>query len=131
MAKSLSGLRETHQRLCQQISGMYESFALGEINKAEDLATKAAAVRQRDTVAARIAEVEAALENMGEDGGLQNSFVSTFEKYTEVEEITNEIVTEVLQEIRIYPDERFEIVWNFRDELEKLMLEVGDQQDSE
>jgi hypothetical protein len=68
---------------------------------------------------------------MGEDGGLQNSFVSTFEKYTEVEEITNEIVTEVLQEIRIYPDERFEIVWNFRDELEKLMLEVGDQQDSE
>ena len=131
MAKSLSGLRETHQRLCQQISGMYESFALGEINKAEYLATKAAAVRQRDTVAARIAEVEAALENMGEDGGLQNSFVSTFEKYTEVEEITNEIVTEVLQEIRIYPDERFEIVWNFRDELEKLMLEVGDQQDSE
>ncbi len=132
MAKSLAGLRETHQRLCQQISGMYESFALGEINKAEYLAAKAAAVQQRDAAAARIAELEAALENIGEDGGLRNGFISTFEKYTEVEEITSEIVTEVLQEVRIYPDERFEVVWNFRDELAKLMLDLqGEQQNNE
>ena len=124
MVKSLSGLREKHQRLCQQISGMYESFALGEVSKAEYLAAKAAAVQHRDTVAARIAEIEATLENVGQNGSLQNSFVSTFEKYTEVEEITGEIVTEVLREVRIYPDKRLEIAWNFRDELEKLILDL-------
>lgn len=124
MVKSLAGLRDTHQRLCQQISGMYESFALGEVSKAEYLSAKAAAVKQRDAAAGRIAELEAALENIGQDGSLQNSFVSTFGKYMEVEEITSEIVTEVLKEVRIYPGGRFEIAWDFRNELEKLMLDL-------
>ena len=46
--KNLAGLRETHQRLSQQISGLYESFALGEIGKPEYLAAKTAAAKQRD-----------------------------------------------------------------------------------
>ena len=62
--KNLAGLRETHQRLSQQVSGLCESFALGEISKAEYLAAKAAA-QQRDDAAARISELEAELENMG------------------------------------------------------------------
>ena len=39
-----------------------------------------------------------------------------------VEEITGEIVTEVLKEVRIYPGGRLEIIWNLQDELEKLVL---------
>ena len=42
----------------------------------------------------------------------------------DVGEITNEIVTEVLSEIRIYPDSRLEITWNFRDELDNLVLDL-------
>ncbi len=130
VVKNLSTLRETHQRLCQQINGMYESFALGEISKPDYLAQKAAAVKQRDTAAARIAELEAFLENTGANGSLQNDFVSTFEKYAEVEKITSEIAAEVLKEVRVYPDKRLEIAWNFRDELEKMTLELqGDHQD--
>ena len=122
MQKTLSGLREKHGQLCQQIKGLYEAFALGEIGKTEYLAAKAATVQQRDASAARIAELEAALETMGTNGGLQNGFVSTFGKYMEVEEITGEIVTEVLKEVRIYPGGRLEIIWNLQDELEKLVL---------
>lgn len=124
MVKSLSGLRETHQRLCQQINGLYESFALGEIGKTEYLASKAAAVQQRDSIAAQINELEAVLENTDKDGELINDFVSTFGKYIEVEEITSEIVAEVLKEVRIYPDGRFEITWNFRDELKEPILDL-------
>ena len=61
---------------------------------------------------------------MGSDGGLKNSFVSTFEKYMDVVEITSEIVKEVLSEISIYPDSRLEIIWNFRDELNNLALDL-------
>ena len=83
-------------------------------------------------IAARMAELEATLENAGADGSLQNGFVTTFEKYTEVEEITREIITEVLKDVYIYPDGRLEIVWNFRDELEKLILDLnGDDEDGE
>ncbi len=33
MKKNLSGLKETHEQLCHQINDLYESFALGEIEK--------------------------------------------------------------------------------------------------
>lgn len=129
MRRTLSELREKHGQRCQQIKGLYESFALGEIGKPEYLAAKAAAVQQRDTAAVRIAELEAALENTGSNGGLQNGFVSTFGKYIEIEEITSEIVTEVLKEVRIYPGGRLEIIWNLQDDLEKLVLTLqGDHQ---
>ena len=114
------------------VSGLYESFALGEISKTEYLAAKASAVKQRDDAAARISELEAALENMGMDGSLRNGFASAFGKYLEVEEITSEITTEVLKEVRVFPGNRFEIVWNYQDELEKLILDLqGDHQDGE
>ncbi|NCE65107.1 hypothetical protein D1159_11105 [Pseudoflavonifractor sp. 524-17] len=128
--KNLAGLRETHQRLSQQVSGLYESFALGEISKTEYLAAKASAAKQRDDTAARISELEAALENMGTDGSLRNGFVSVFGKYLEVGEMTDEIAADVLKEVRIHPGGRIETVWNYRDELEKLMLDLqGDHQD--
>ena len=124
MVKNLSKLREAYQQLTRRLNGLYESFVLGEISKSDYLAIKAASVKQRDDAAKRIAELEAALDNIGNDGGLQNAFVSTFGKYVGIEEITSEIVSEVLKEVRIFPDKRLEIVWNFRDELEKLMLEL-------
>lgn len=122
MKKTLSGLREKHGRLCQQIKELYESYALGKIGKPEYLAAKAAAVRQRDAFTARIAELEAALENTGASGGLRNEFVPPFEKHMEAEKITGEIAAEALKEVRVYPGGRLEIVWNLRDELERLVL---------
>lgn len=131
--KSLDGLREAHQRLSQQVNGLYEAFALGELSKKEYLAAKAAAAKQRDDTAARIGELEAALDNMGADGSLQNGFVSAFGKYLEAEEIA----ADVLKEVRIFPGGRIETVWNYtvwnyRDELEKLILDLqGEHQDGE
>ena len=69
---------------------------------------------------------------MNADGSLQNGFVSAFKKYLDVEEITSEIMADVLQEVRIFPGGRIETVWNYRDELEKLILDLqGGQQDEE
>ena len=132
MIKNLSKLREAHQQLSRQLNDLYESFVMGEISKPDYLAIKSASVKQYEATAKHIAELETALDNTGADGDLQNAFVSTFEKYVGVEEITGEIVSEVLSEVRVYPDKRLEIVWNFRDELEKLMLDLeGNYQDGE
>ena len=41
-------------------------------------------------------------------------------------------MADVLQEVRIFPGGRIETVWNYRDELEKLILDLqGGQQDGE
>ena len=63
------------------------------------------------------------------NGALRNRFVTSFQKYTEAEEITSEIVTDVLNTVFVYPDGRLEIIWNYREEYEKLLLSLyGDEQ---
>lgn len=131
MRKTLAALKGKLERQERDTKAMYESFALGEIGKADYLAAKAAVVRQKDGTAARIAELETALENLGTDGGLQNQFVSTFQKYVEVQEITNEIVSDILKEVVVYPDRRLEIVWNYQKEFDAIMLDVMGGADGE
>ena len=106
------------------MTALYESFSLGEISKEEYLTLINVAVKQKDATAAQIAELEATLENAAPDGHLDNAFVSAFEKYQEVQEITKEIISEVLNVVYVYPDGRLEIVWNFEDDLEKLVLDL-------
>lgn len=124
--KTLSGLKEAQRQTESYIRELYENFALGEMDKAAYLAAKSAAAQKREETAARIQELEAELENTGADGKLNNRFVDCFQKYTEVEEITAEIVSDVLQEIVVYPDNRLEIVWNYSEDLEKLLLDIAD-----
>lgn len=109
-----------------KIKDLYTSFGLREISKAEYLAYKAAAIQQRDSTAERLAALEAKLENTSEDGELQNQFVARFRPHVEAEivEITLEILSDILSEIRVYPGRRLEIIWNYREEYENLMLDL-------
>ena len=119
-------MREAHAKLKRQINDLYTTFGLGDISKAEYLAMKAVAIQQRDSTAERLAELEAKLENTGTDGELQNQFVARFRPHAEaeIEEITQEILSDILGEIHIYPSGRLEIIWNYREEYEKMMLDL-------
>ena len=47
----------------------------------------------------------------------------------EIKEITQEILSDILREIHIYPGGRLEIIWNYREEYAKMMLDLeGEQQ---
>lgn len=83
-----------------------------------------------DDTADQIARLEAELDNTNRDGSLQNNFVSAFQKYTEVQEITSEIAADVLQEIRVYPFACIEIVWNYQEDLDRLLLDCSDREES-
>ena len=126
LQKNIAALREAHGRLERQIKDLYTSFGLREISKAEYLAYKAAAIQQRDSTAERLAALEAKLENTSEDGELQNQFVARFRPHVEAEivEITLEILSDILSEICVYPGRRLEIIWNYREEYENLMLDL-------
>lgn len=123
LLKNLTDLKENYRRLEQQIKEMYEGFALGEISKAEYLTAKQTAAQRRDAAARRIEELEAQLENTGADGGLQNRFVDCFQKYVDIESLTDGILSEVLEKVLVYPDNRVEIQWNYQEDLERLLLE--------
>ena len=122
MRKNLTAMKADLAQRNRQVQELYESFATGEISKADYLAAKAAAVQQRDSTAARIAELEAEIENTSADGRLQNGFVSSFQKYAEIQEITGEVISDALKEVLVYPDGQLEIIWNHQDEFEKMLL---------
>lgn len=123
--KKLSALRELQAQQDQKGKELYEKYALGEISKADYLASKEAIVRRRDAVATQIEELRCCLENTGMNGQLQNRFVSCFQKYRDVDELSREIVDDVLEKVIIYPGKRLEIVWNYREDFEKLLLDLN------
>jgi len=129
-AKTLAALKGKYSQQAQAVKDLYESYFAGEISKAEYLAMKGTAIKERDATAAQIARMEASIEDQGADGTLQNRFVGRFKQYAEVQELTEEIVGDVLDSVHVHPGGQIEIVWNFRDELKKLMLDLeGGEQD--
>ncbi len=79
------------------------------------------AIKKRDNLAAQISELQANLDKSYENDILSNRFVNCFKQYTDILELTPEIVANVLDTLLIYPDGKLEIVWNYPDERVKLL----------
>ena len=125
MRAELAELAESRTALESRTRELYEKFAFGEISREEYLSKKRAAAEKKDGISRRMGELEAGLRNAGSDGELENRFVESFGKYTETVELTADIIEDVLQEIIVYPDNVLNIVWNYQDDLEKLLLDIG------
>lgn len=130
--KQIASLKEACAQEDGQIKELYEALVSGDIGKDEYRTAKAMLVSKRDHTKARIAELEDALANADSEGKLNNPFVTSFQKYTEVTSITKEMMTDVLKEVRIYPGGRIEVVWNYCEDLERLLRDLhseGSNQD--
>jgi len=121
MWKQLETLKDALDQTKQRSDTLYESFALGEISKDEYISQRTNLKGTADILSKRITSLTFAIEHDESDDGLQNHFVDTFKKYQEVQEITDEIVADVLTQVRVFPDLRVEIDWNYQDELRKLI----------
>lgn len=105
---------------------LYEKFAFGEISREEYLSEKQKTAEKKNEISGRMDRLEAELRNAGAEGRRENGFVDVFGKYAEIEELTADIIEDVLQEVLVYPDHVLHIVWNYQDELEKLLLDIGE-----
>ena len=124
--KQLESLREKLQQKKRQIKSLYDAFILDGMSKAQYIAQKEALNQDCEKINQQIISLEARLDNSGSDGTADNSFVNSFRKYTDIQEITSEVVADVLSEIRVYPESRFEIVWNHQQAFRKLVAELVD-----
>lgn len=125
--KEISALKDACFRQDCEIKALYEVLISGEITRDEYKDSKAALILKRDNMKDRIAALEATLANASEEGNLCNAFVTSFQKYTEVTRLTKEIAEDVLKEVRVYPDGRIEVIWNYREDVERLLRDIHDE----
>ena len=125
MRSELSKLAESRNALDSHARELYEKFAFGELDREEYLSEKSAVTEKKSRISIKMEELEAELQNAGADGRLENRFTDSFGKYTEIEELTADIIEDVLQEIVVYPDRVLQIVWNYQDDLKKLLIDIG------
>ena len=123
--RTLIALREQCAQMERSADGLYESMVEGDLTREEYIAKKALLAQGMKSVSARISDLESELENMEQDGTLDNQYVSSFKKYVNLETITRDVMIELLDRINIYPDKRIEIVWKFTDEYERLALSLA------
>lgn len=121
--KMLRNLKESQAKLESFIQGFYEKFVFGELDKEGYVKAKRDAVRKRDAVSLQIEKLESKLQNLNENGTLENQFADCLKQRSEIEEITNKIVSEVLNRIIIYPNYKLHIIWNYQKDLRQLFLE--------
>lgn len=125
MRAELSKLAESRTALDSHTRELYERFAFGELDRENYLSEKSAAVEKKNRISIRMEELEAELQNAGRDGRLENRFTDSFCRYTGVEELTADIIEDVLQKIVVYPGHVLRIDWNYQDDLKRLLLDIG------
>lgn len=128
MLKRLDSLRDALDQAKLQSDDLYESFVMGMIDKTEYITRKATLKEQVDGLTGRIASLRTDIECSSETES-KNRFVDVFKQYAEVQELTDAVVADVLTQIRIYPDQCVEILWNYQDDLQKIVRDGGRKQD--
>ena len=121
--KEITSLRETQERKRRQIKALYDAFILEGLDKAQYIAQKNAINQECDAIDIRLAELQTQLDTSSTK--VENAFVSCFSRYQDIQQLTDDVVTDVIKEILVYPDNRIEIVWNHRQAYQELMDELA------
>ena len=124
-AKDISGLKRELSKLELQVQELYEKFVLGELAKTEYLALKDSLLKRNSAVETKIEELEKKLSEEKENGEAERQLIERHRQYENLEKLTAEIMEDVLQEILVYPDKVVNIVWNYREELERMVQGWG------
>ncbi|WP_304583549.1 hypothetical protein [Acutalibacter muris] len=93
---------------------------MGEVGKEAYLAAKASLRQKEETLSEQIAKLELSIEqtNLAESNG--DGLAVRLQSYLDVKQLTEDILDGLVEQVLVFPDGRLEILWKFRDELERL-----------
>lgn len=115
--KKLFALQNEKLRLDSRLQELYESFFSGEISREKYLAQKSFITEREQKIAAETGRLEQA---MAEAAVGQSEAIAKYVGYAELDELTADILDELVKRVTVYPGDVLEVQLNFTDELEKL-----------
>lgn len=109
------------ERLQKELAGVqkykkktYENYVDGILDKEEYLSYKSEYERQDQDIREKIRQTEQEKENFGEAEESYENWIEKFVKYGKLEEVTREIVTELIDRIIVNGDKSIDIVFKYR-----------------
>ena len=117
LIKSLGRQQAEREKLRRMVLGLYPDLKNNILTQEEYLTLKTELNEKITALDESIKKLQktAAEYDSGMEG--ENAFLTQFRKYRNLTTLTRPMVTELIQEIRIYEGGRLEIILNFRDEL--------------
>lgn len=121
MRVELRNLQVLQERITEQNRGLYETFVDGKLNR-DIYITKKAALRNRlEEISQKTESIEQRIFKAKSE---HNLFVESYGKYTELDELTNEIASDLLERVTIWPDGRLDISLNYLDEYPEFLCQT-------
>lgn len=109
------------ERLQKELTGVqkykkktYENYVDGILDKEEYLSYKSEYERQDQDIREKIRQTEQEKENFGEAEESYENWIEKFVKYGKLEEVTREIVTELIDRIIVNGDKSIDIVFKYQ-----------------
>ena len=119
MLQTLTSLQGQLSQIKRQAKTEYEAFVLGEMGKTEYLEAKAVFREREETLSVQISKLEASLEKSRMDNDSGARLADRLLQYTDVAEITLDILDNLLSQVLVFPGGKLEIRWQFLDEWER------------
>jgi len=124
MRAELRNLQVLRGQIIEQNRGMYEAFVDGKLNR-EMYITKKATLRQRlEEISRKTESIEQRIFKAKSEHSL---FVDNYGKYTELDELTSEIASDLLERVTIWPDGRLDISLNYVDEYPNILCQAQNE----
>lgn len=121
LGKQIIALQNEKLRLDSRLQELYEGFVGGELSREKYLLQKNAVTEREQEIAAGTTTLE---RSMAESSAVQSEAIARYIGYSEIDELTVEILDDLVSRVNVYPDNVLEVQLNFTDDLEQLRAEM-------
>lgn len=115
LRQDIEYLQTRQQQITEESRKLYEKFALDGVISREDYAKqKAELLKQRESIYQAEAKVKAQVETLTTG---KNRFIEKYQGHTELEKLAEDVATDLLNRVTVWPRKRVEISLNYLDEI--------------
>ena len=116
VGKKLIALQNEKLRLDSRLQELYEGFVSGEISRETYISQKSSIGERESEIAAETRKLE---QSAAENSPGQTEAIAKYIGYADVDELTEDMLNDLVKRVNIYPGDVLEVKLNFADELEE------------
>ncbi|MGB8453101.1 MAG: recombinase family protein [Anaerocolumna sp.] len=129
LQRNIQTLQQKIKRITTLKNTLFESFDNGTISEEDFLYMKERYNGENAGLKEELQQVTQELTKYTEELTAKNKWITSFERYAKEQILTREMMLELVSRVWVWADNRFEIVLNFKDEFQLIIINVKGAED--